>query len=285
MLQGCQKYLSLVKFSHTIFALPFALSMAVICNQIAPVSLAQILAILLAMVSARTAAMGFNRVIDRRIDALNPRTAMREIPAGIVSVKAAWSLVAISAVVFCLSALLLSFGCLVLAPFVLGWLFFYSYCKRFTSFAHLVLGISLGMAPGGVWYALVGTFDLAPVTLMLGVALWVAGFDIIYACQDFEFDRSKNLHSIPARFGIAQALKFARMAHLLAAISFAVFAITFSLGLPFWIFFAVFLLLVASQHRLVSASDLSRANAAFFTRNGIASIVFLCGVISDGFFR
>lgn len=281
MISVVKNFASLVKFSHSIFALPFALSMAVVCNRIVPVTVYQILWILVAMVSARTAAMGFNRLLDRRIDAQNPRTAQREIPAGIVSVPQATMLIALSSVVFLVASGLLGLHCLWLAPLVLGWLFFYSYCKRFTSFAHIVLGVSLAMAPGGVWYALIGTFAWPPITLMMGVALWVAGFDIIYACQDTEFDCATGLHSVPAKLGVASALQLSRILHIGAAIAFASFGFTFELRLPFWILFGVFLALIASQHRLVSPGDLSRANAAFFTRNGIASVVFFLGVVAS----
>ncbi len=281
MLTAVKNFASLVKFSHSIFALPFALSMVVVCDRISPISVSQIIWILVAMVSARTAAMGFNRLLDRRIDAQNPRTAQREIPAGVVSVSQASALIVFSSLAFLTASGLLGSHCLWLAPFVLGWLFFYSYCKRFTSFAHIVLGISLAMAPGGVWYALIGAFAWAPVTLMIGVALWVAGFDIIYACQDTEFDRETGLHSIPAKVGIERALRVSKILHIGAMISFASFGITFGLGLSFWILFGVFLALIASQHRLVSAKDLSRANAAFFTRNGIASVVFFLGVVAS----
>ena len=271
-------FASLVKLSHTVFALPFALSMAVVCGQLVPVTPAQILGILVAMVAARSAAMGFNRLVDAEIDARNPRTAVREIPAGIVSVHEARGFVLIASGVFLFAAAALGRHCLYLAPLVLGWLFLYSYCKRFTRLSHLVLGAALAMAPGGVWYALVGDFAWAPVPLMVGVALWVAGFDIIYASQDFEFDRAAGLHSIPARFGISKALIVSKIFHLFAALSFAVFGLIFDLGVFFWIGFAVFLGLIASQHRLVSPNDLSRADAAFFTRNGIASVVFFIGV-------
>lgn len=278
MFESLRRYGSLVKFSHSIFALPFALSMALVCNQIAPITLLQLFWIVVAMVSARTAAMGFNRLVDRHIDAANPRTANREIPAGVVTVANAGGLVAVSSMTFLLASGALGEHCLMLAPFVLAWLFFYSYCKRCTSFAHLVLGISLAMAPGGVWYALIGTFAWEPVSLMAAVALWVAGFDIIYACQDVGFDRAVGLYSVPARLGVANALFVSRLLHGAAALCFATFGYIFALSAPFWIGFAVFLLLIASQHRLVSANDLSRADAAFFTRNGMASVVFLLAV-------
>lgn len=277
--QKTANFASLVKLSHTVFALPFALSMAVICGQLVPVTSAQLLWILVAMVAARSAAMGFNRLADAEIDARNPRTAVREIPAGIVSVHEARGFVLIAGGVFLFAAAKLGLHCLYLAPLVLGWLFLYSYCKRFTRLSHLVLGAALAMAPGGVWYALIGDFAWAPVPLMIGVALWVAGFDIIYACQDYEFDKAAKLHSVPARFGISRALRISKIFHLLAAVSLAVFGIIFHLTLLFWLSFVVFLGLIASQHRIISPKDLSRADAAFFTRNGIASVVFFVGVV------
>jgi 4-hydroxybenzoate polyprenyltransferase len=188
---------NVVAFPHTIFALPFALAMAVVVARSYPVSLRQIVFIVLALVTARTAAMGFNRILDRRIDALNTRTKGREIPAGVMSVSSVAALVVMSALVFFHSSYCLGWHCLLLSPVVLGWLLFYSYTKRFTSGAHFVLGVALALAPGGVWFALTGIYSWQPVWMMVGVLCWVAGFDIMYSCQDLIFDRQQGLHSVP----------------------------------------------------------------------------------------
>jgi 4-hydroxybenzoate polyprenyltransferase len=271
----------LVKFSHTIFALPFALSMFVIVARWRPVTFAQLGWILLSLAGARTAAMAFNRLIDRRIDAQNPRTKSRELPAGVVSTTSVAVLVAASSGVFLASASMLGTHCLVLAPFVLAWLLFYSWTKRFTRYAHLVLGLSLALAPGGVWYALTAEFAVLPLSMMGGVALWVAGFDIIYSCQDVEFDAANGLHSIPARVGVKRALLIARMLHAAAFVLLGVFGWYAGLGLAYFIGLGAFGGIIAGQHYLVSAEDLSRVDAAFFTRNGIASVAYFVAVLAD----
>lgn len=271
----------LVKFSHSIFALPFALSMFVIVARVHPVTFAQLGWILLALVSARTAAMAFNRLADRRIDALNPRTKTRELPAGVVSPASVAALVVIASAAFIAAAAMLGFHCLVMAPLVLAWLFFYSWTKRFTRYAHLVLGASLALAPGGVWYALTGTFAVLPLYMMAGVALWVAGFDVLYSCQDVEFDADQRLHSIPSRIGVARALLVARLMHLAAFVMLALFGLVADLSVLYFVGLGLFGGIIAGQHGLVSATDLSRVDAAFFTRNGIASVVYFAAVLLD----
>jgi 4-hydroxybenzoate polyprenyltransferase len=272
---------SLVKFSHSIFALPFAVSMAVIVWKDFPVTGWQLLYILVAVVSARTAAMAFNRLLDRKIDARNPRTQSRELPRGVVSIGSVIGLLLLSSFIFLGAASLLGAHCAILAPVVLALLLFYSWSKRFTSLSHLILGLSLGCAPGGVWYALRGTVALEPVLLMCGVTLWVAGFDILYACQDEAFDRAQGLHSIPASIGVDKALKLSFILHLISLTAFGGFALSVGLGPLFYLGFIIFSYAIIGQHRLVSAGDLSRINAAFFTRNGLASVIFLLAVVLD----
>jgi 4-hydroxybenzoate polyprenyltransferase len=275
----------LVKFSHSVFALPFALSMFVIVARDRAVTFAQLGWILAALVSARTAAMAFNRLADRGIDALNPRTSARELPAGVVSPASVKLLVAAASALFLASAAMLGRHCLVLAPLVLGWLFFYSWTKRFTRCAHLVLGAALALAPGGVWYALTGEFAVLPLYMMAGVALWVAGFDVLYSCQDVEFDSEHRLHSIPAKLGVSRALWLARVMHAAAFILLGIFGYAAGAGIIYFVGLGFFGGLIASQHRLVRADDLSRVDAAFFTRNGLASVVYFAAVLIDAWAR
>lgn len=275
----------LVKFSHTIFAMPFALAMLVVTGRYVTISLSQVLWILAALVSARTAAMAWNRLVDRHLDAQNPRTSMRELPSGLLKARSVLLLVLLSSAFFILSAAFLGYVCLLLSPFILLYLFFYSWTKRFTAYSHIVLGGALAMAPGGVWVALTGQAAILPLWLMLAVLCWVAGFDILYACQDESFDRAKRLYSFPVRFGIAASLHISQLLHSLAIICLCVFGIAAGLH---WVYFtgvAVFSLLVLSQHRLVSPENLSRIDAAFFIRNGLASFLFFFFVLGDALLR
>lgn len=275
--------LSLVRFSHSIFALPFALASAWVAAGGLPPA-ATLGWIVLAAVAARTAAMAFNRLVDRRIDAQNPRTQQRELVTGALSPGFARALVIAASAVFVAAAAALGPWCLWLSPAVLAVLLGYSYAKRFWSGAHLWLGLALALAPLGAWLAVRGDFSgplYAPLSLAVAVALWVAGFDLIYACQDAEFDARSGLHSVPGRYGVAMALKLARLSHacaLLALAAFAVFA-----GLSPW--FALVLLAIAgllfAQHRLVSPGDLSRVDLAFFTLNGWVALGFFVGVVID----
>ncbi|MCB0310472.1 MAG: putative 4-hydroxybenzoate polyprenyltransferase [Bdellovibrionales bacterium] len=271
----------LVKFSHTIFAMPFALSMLVYLHPIYPVSASTIAWIMLALISARSAAMCFNRIIDHEFDARNPRTINRELPQGRVSRLSAIIFLSLNFTVFLLASYRLGSHCLLLAPAVLAILCFYSWTKRFTSYSHLVLGICLALAPGGVWYALTGKFALLPIYLMLGVALWVAGFDILYACQDVDFDRAIGLYSIPSLVGIRRSLAIARYLHVGAVVSLVAFGVAGSLGLPYYLATSLFAALLISQHRLVADRDLTHLNLAFFTRNGQASMIYLVGMTLD----
>ncbi|MBK9089203.1 MAG: UbiA family prenyltransferase [Holophagales bacterium] len=274
---SARDFLSLVVFAHTVFALPFALLSAVLAAGGVPDG-RTLLWILVAMVGARSAAMSFNRIVDRRIDAKNPRTARSEIPAGVVSPAAAALFCAGSAALFVLAAAQLNRLCLVLSPVALAIVLGYSYAKRVTPFAHLFLGLALAIAPVGAWVAVTGAFALPPVLLGFAVLFWVAGFDVIYSLQDEEFDRAEGLRSIPARFGAARALQIARLFHgATLVLLYAVF-LAVSGG---WLFGAAVVvagLFLVRQHRLVSPGDLSRVDAAFFTANGWLSVaVFVLG--------
>lgn len=277
-----ERYAKLVAFSHTIFALPFALSMVVVAAGVSSVTFEQFLSIVIALVSGRTAAMAFNRAIDAKIDALNPRTSQREIPSGQVSLGGAWTLFVVSLIIFFYSAYELGWHCLVLAPPVLAVLIGYSWTKRFTWMSHFVLGLSLSLAPGGVWWALVGTVAPEPLLLMAAVLFWVAGFDILYSCQDVEFDRRVGLHSYPARWGVVQAFIAARVSHGVSLLFFLCFGLVLGASVPYWVGLGGFALCVASQYQVISPSDLSRINIAFFTRNGGASVLFFVGVLIEG---
>ena len=273
----------LVKFSHSIFALPFALSMAAVVWRDTPIAVSQIVWILIAIVSARTAAMAFNRLADRTIDADNPRTASRELPRGIVTSRSVLLLLLGTCGIFLLAAGMLGRHCLVLSPLVLLILLGYSLTKRFTRYSHLFLGLALACAPGGVWYALRGTIAIEPVWLMAGVLFWVAGFDILYSCQDAVFDRERGLFSIPARAGVPAAFKISFALHLTAIVFFAVFGVSAGLGAIFFCGLVLFTAVLLSQQRIISPADLSRIDAAFFNRNGVASVLFFIAVLADTF--
>ena len=267
-------FLSLVVFAHTVFALPFALLAAILAAGGVPNG-RTLLWILVAMVGARSAAMSFNRIVDRHVDAKNPRTARREIPAGVVSPAAAALFCAASAALFVLAAAQLNRLCLYLSPVALAVVLGYSYAKRFTAAAHLVLGLSLAIAPVGAWVAVTGAFALPPVLLGLAVVFWVAGFDVIYSLQDEEFDRQQGLRSIPARFGAPRALQIARLFHGATLTLF--YAVFLAVG-GGWLFGGAVVVagaFLVRQHRLVSPGDLSRVDAAFFTANGWLSVAFL----------
>jgi len=275
--------LSLVKFSHSIFALPFALQGAWLAAEGAP--RAGVLAwIVLAAVAARTSAMAFNRLVDRHIDARNPRTAGRELPAGKLSARAVGALVVGAGAVFVAAAWALNPLAGTLAPGVLALLLGYSYVKRFSAAAHLVLGLALALAPLGAWIAVRGELsgDLAPVLALAGVVwTWVAGFDLIYACQDADFDRAHGLHSVPARFGVARALALARALHVGTVALLALFTQLAGLG---WIYACAVVataLLLSFEHSLVSPRDLSRVGVAFFTLNGWVGVALLAGMVLD----
>jgi 4-hydroxybenzoate polyprenyltransferase len=272
--------LEMIKFEHTLFALPFALLSAILASGGFPKA-SKLLWILLAMVGARSAAMAFNRIADRRIDEENPRTRMRALPAGHVSLTfAGWFTVG-SSLLFVVAAHQLNPLCLWLSFPVLFILLLYSYTKRFTSYSHLFLGLCLGLAPLGTWIAVRGDIRLTPILLCLIVLLWTAGFDIIYACQDLEFDKRKNLYSIPKRFGVMAALRVSAGFHLLMLV--LLMGLFFLEGLRWISFLGISLVgcLLWYEHRLVRPNDLSKVNAAFFTVNGYISVLLLFAVGLD----
>jgi len=279
-----KKYLSLVTFAHTIFALPFALLAAVLAAQGLP-PLPTLFWILVAMVGARSAAMAFNRIADRGIDAVNPRTQARDIPAGRVSVASASVFCAISAAVFVFAAWRLNPLCLALSPVALLVVLGYSYTKRFTALAHFVLGLGLAIAPVGAWIAVTGAMALPPVVLGLSVLFWVAGFDVIYSLQDEAFDRAHGLFSLPARLGARRALNVSTVFHALSlALLYGVFVLVHG-GLLFGLGVVLAGVFLVRQHVLVKPGDLSRVDGAFFTANGWLSVaVFACGA-ADVFLR
>lgn len=280
---GIGRYLSLVKFSHSIFALPFALQGAWLAARGVP-AWRTLALIVLCAVAARTAAMAFNRLIDSRIDAANPRTSAREIPSGVIPPARVGLMVVLASVVFVAGAFALNPLCGWIAPGILVVLLGYSFVKRFSAAAHGVLGLSLAIAPLGAWLAVTGSFDgdQGPVILLAaGVLTWVAGFDLIYACQDADHDRRVGLHSVPARFGIAAALRLSGLLHVLAVALFAAQGITAGLSVPFWVALTLAAGLLVWEHRIVSPTDLSRVNLAFFTLNGWVGVGLFLGVAID----
>jgi 4-hydroxybenzoate polyprenyltransferase len=277
------KYLSLVKFSHTVFAMPFALIGFFLAVSTTPAQLewTLLLKVVLCMVLARNAAMSFNRYIDRDIDSGNPRTAIREIPSGIVKANAALAFVVVNAVAFVAVTWFINPLCFYLSPVALAVVLGYSLTKRFTALCHLVLGIGLGLAPIGAYLAVTGKFALLPLLFSFAVLFWVSGFDIIYALQDEEFDRNNGLFSIPVWLGRKGALKLSNALHGgTAALLFAA-GMQGDFGMFYWVGYAAFLALLIYQHTLVKPNDLSRVNLAFFTTNGVASVLFACFVITD----
>ena len=276
-------FLEMIKFEHTIFALPFAYTSALLVEKKVPEA-GSLLWITLAMVGARTAAMSLNRLIDRHIDALNPRTANRALPRGLISVREVWLAVILSFGLLLLAAYQLSPLAFKLSPVAVAVLSFYPYTKRFTWTCHLFLGLALGLAPAGAWVAIANRLDPAAVLLGLGVLFWVAGFDIIYACSDYEFDRSYGLHSIPARFGLARALSVSSFFHFLAAVFLGTLAAALKLGLFYLTGLLIALYLLYKQHRLVSPRDLSKSGVAFFNLNGTLSVVVFVFTLLDVLF-
>ncbi|HUF03510.1 MAG TPA: UbiA-like polyprenyltransferase [Aridibacter sp.] len=265
--------LEMIRFEHTLFALPFAFLGAVLAANGLP-TWWQILWITVAMVGARSAAMSFNRIADRHIDAENPRTANRELPSGKLSVGFAWAFMIASCAVFILAAAMLNRLTLYLSPVALASVLGYSYAKRFTSFSHLLLGWALAISPTGAWIAVRGAIDSeVPILLSLLVMMWTAGFDVLYACQDFDYDREKGLRSIPARFGIRGALWIARLFHFQAFIVLVILYLLTGLGTLAAVGVGVTGALLVYQHTLVKADDLSRMNAAFFTTNAFVSVI------------
>lgn len=306
-----KSYLSLIKFSHTIFAMPFAMigfflgvietdySMSVIpgwgtpiipdllVDRNIPITLVEIgvrlLLVILCMIFARSAAMAFNRYLDKNFDAKNPRTAIREIPAGIISSSNALRFVIFNCIAFIVCTFFINPICFFLSPVALFVVLGYSYTKRFTPLCHLILGLGLSLAPIGAYLAVTGAFALLPILFSLTVIFWVSGFDIIYALQDEEFDRLQNLYSIPVALGKSKALRISELLHVLCAVCIILAGIYGDFHWLYWIGVAVFCGMLIYQHSVVKPNDLSKVNLAFMTSNGIASVVFAIMVIADLF--
>jgi 4-hydroxybenzoate polyprenyltransferase len=275
VLRNTRTTLEMIKIEHTLFALPFAFLGAMLAANGIP-TLWQLTWIVVAMVGARSAAMAFNRIADRRFDARNPRTATRALPAGLLSLSFVWGFTTVSALIFFLAAAMLNRLTLILAPVALGSVLLYSLTKRWTQLSHIVLGWCLSIAPTGAWIAVRGQIDSpVPLLLSLVVLLWTAGFDVLYACQDFEFDRSEGLHSIPARFGISRALWISRSLHAGAFLALVTLYLVTGLGPLALVGVLLTGGLLLYQHRLVRADDLGRLNAAFFTTNAFVSVILL----------
>jgi 4-hydroxybenzoate polyprenyltransferase len=270
----------MIKWEHSIFALPFALCGAMLAAGGLPTA-HQLLWIIVAMISARSAAMAFNRVADAAIDAANPRTRTRALPAGALSPAFVTTFVVVSCAIFVFAAAQLNHLALVLSPVALAVVLAYSYTKRFTRWSHLVLGFALGIAPAAAWIAVRGSLDPRILLLTAAVTFWVGGFDVLYACQDYEFDREANLHSIPRYVGIPNALWIARAFHLLMIGLLVGLLLVFGLGKLAMIGVIAVAILLAYEHSLVSPNDLSKLNAAFFTMNGVISVVFLAFLAAD----
>ncbi|HXG93944.1 MAG TPA: UbiA-like polyprenyltransferase [Blastocatellia bacterium] len=280
--------LEMIKIEHTLFALPFAFLGATLAAREIPPQAPSFWAtklawITLAMVGARSAAMTFNRIADREIDAANPRTANRALPAGLLDLRFAWIFTITASALFLLAASQLNRLTLILAPVALGSVFLYSYTKRFTASSHLVLGWCLSIAPSGAWIAITGELTIVPVLLSIAVMLWTAGFDVLYACQDYDFDRRAGLHSIPRAVGISRALWIARGIHLLMFTALVIFFRMAHLGWLGLLGVIATGALLVYQHSIVKANDLSRLNAAFFTTNAFVSVILFVTMASDVF--
>jgi 4-hydroxybenzoate polyprenyltransferase len=265
--------LAMIKFHHSLFALPFALTAMVVAAKGWP-SAWTLFWIVVACVAARSMAMAYNRLMDRDVDARNPRTQDRALPAGLVTVSFTRGFIILCAAIFVLAAAMLNTLCLALSPIAIVVLLGYSHCKRHTEGSHFVLGAALGIAPLGAWIAVRGSLDGLPVFLALGVLLWTAGFDIIYSCLDVEVDRREGLHSLPARVGIGPALRGAACLHAFSVVCFALFLIESGLSWTAWIGLGIAAVLLIFEHRQVRPDDLSRVNHAFFTFNAVISVVF-----------
>ena len=282
------RHANLVRLPHTVFALPFALVGVVLASYVAPITVGDVIWVVVAFTSARFAAMGFNRIVDREIDARNPRTSSREIPSGMMSVREASMAVVIASLLFLAAAWQLNPLCLMLAPIALAWVFFYSYTKRFTRWSHLVLGVGLSIAPVGGYLAITGHWS-SPwwmlIALAIAVATWVGGFDILYALQDVSFDRENGLYSVPSTFGEANALGISRVLHFMTVAALAIAGLGAGAGLLYFVGVLVAGALLLYEHSLVKPNDFSRLDAAFFTMNGVISIVFLGFVFTERLLR
>uniref|UniRef100_A0A832A1J2 4-hydroxybenzoate polyprenyltransferase n=1 Tax=Desulfacinum infernum TaxID=35837 RepID=A0A832A1J2_9BACT len=274
-------YGKLIKFSHTVFALPFALAAVTLAHRLKPLTVSSFFWIVLAMVGARSAAMGFNRLVDARFDRLNPRTADRPSVTGEISTRAMVAFIAGSSALFVLSAAMLGPLCFHLSIPCLGVLFGYSYTKRFTAASHLYLGAAIGLAPIGAWIAVTGSLDSRILLLSAALMTYIAGFDILYACQDVDFDRSMGLYSLPARWGIPRALRFSAALHVATVAALAALGIAFRLGLIFYVFLSAIAGLLVLEHRLVRPHRLDRIPIAFFHVNSVVSVLLLAAVWLD----
>ena len=272
-------YSRMIKLSHSIFALPFALAAAVLASRQVPVTWQQVALIVACMVFARSSAMGFNRLVDHEIDARNPRTANREIPSGQISARAAWAFTLASAALFVACCALLDPLVLYLSPVALAVVWGYSFTKRFTALCHLFLGLALALAPTGVWIALTGSFGWVPALLSLAVGSWVAGFDIIYSCQDVDHDRSHGLRSIPAALGLKGALGVSAALHVVTIGALVSLPLVVPLGWPWWVGVGLISAVLTYEHWIVRPDDLSRIDKAFFDLNGYVSVIFLVFVL------
>jgi len=273
-------YLRMIKFSHSVFALPFAFTSALIAASGVP-ELRQVIWIVVAMVGARSGAMGLNRIIDKKIDCANPRTAGREIPRGAISVFEAALLVIVSFIFFELAAYKLNPLCLKLSPIAIAVLILYSYTKRFTWMSHFVLGLSISAAPLGAWIAVTGTFDFGIIPLVVAVIFWLAGFDVLYALQDIDFDREYGLYSIPKRFGIKKSIYFSRIFHAVSFLLLVANGMIFELGFFYWTGMFVTAGLFLYEHSLIKEDDLSKLDIAFFNMNGYISVTIFIFTLMD----
>ena len=280
ILHNLRVTLEMIKWEHSIFALPFALCGAMLAAGGVP-AWHQLAWIIVAMISARSAAMAFNRVADAAIDAANPRTQTRALPAGTLTPSFVTTFVVVSCAVFVLAASQLNHLTLILSPLALAIVLLYSYTKRFTRWSHLVLGFALGIAPAAAWIAVRASLDPRILLLTAAVTFWVGGFDVLYACQDFDFDREAGLHSLPRYFGIRAALAISRLFHVIMLLLLIALVITFGLGKFAIAGVVAVAILLAYEHSLVSSHDLSKLNAAFFTMNGVISVVFFVFVAAD----
>jgi 4-hydroxybenzoate polyprenyltransferase len=274
-------YGRMIKFSHTIFALPFALSAMILAWQSHEFKTLDLVYIIIAMVSARSAAMGFNRIVDSEIDKKNQRTAIREIPSGILKKNEAVIFVVLSSLVFILSAFMLGTTCFILSFPVLFLLLFYSFTKRFTKFCHIFLGFGIGLAPLGAWVAITNSISVNIIFLSLALMTYIAGFDILYSCQDIEFDKSQGLFSFPVRFGAKKAMLIAKTLHFSTIFFLILMQSFFNMHPVFFIFLGLITIFLIIEHILVKPDDLQHINIAFFHMNSLVSVVLLAGVIVE----
>ena len=291
-MSSVKNYLSLIKFSHTLFALPFAIigfflgvyhqqTLSVSNPAAIPELAIKFVLVLICMVTARSAAMAFNRYLDRHFDAQNPRTAIREIPKGLIAANSALRFVIVCCLLFMITCWFINALCFYLSPVALFVILFYSYTKRFTALCHIVLGVGLSLAPIGAFLAVTGHFAVLPLLFSGAVVCWVSGFDIIYALQDVEFDQSRRLYSIPVWLGKKNALMVSSLLHLISALFVLTAGLYGLFGYWYWLGMALFTGMLIYQHAIVKPHDLSRVNLAFMTANGIASVMFSLFVITD----